>query len=128
MILNPKIVIEVGYLKTSSFTKVQQNGIDVSLEEELTLNSLESKNILLNESINLWGNVCGELKIRSTYSRKGVFLSSGFWDTGFKGKLGCTLYNMSKETIIIPAGERVCQFICYEADPASFYNGQYQGN
>ena len=96
-------------------------------QEELILESGKCKNILLNEQIELPANLCGELKIRSTYSRQGIFLSSGFWDSGFKGTLGCTLYNMSDKIIIIPQNERICQFVCLEAESASLYNGKYQG-
>lgn len=127
MIINPRKLIDEGVITPSEFTKIQQNGVDLSLKEELILEPQKCKNVFLNESIKIPEDLCGELKIRSTYSRKGVFLSSGFWDSGFEGSLGCTLYNLSDQTIVIPAGERVCQFICYEAVAASKYSGQYQG-
>lgn len=126
MILNPQKLIDEGIVIPSEFTKVQQNGVDLSLREELILKPKESKNILLNESVKLPSMLCGELKIRSTYSRKGIFLSSGLWDSGFEGNLGCTLYNLGNEIIIIPKNERICQIVCYEAESANLYNGKYQ--
>lgn len=126
MIINPQEVFDT-YLTSCQHTKVSQNGIDCSLQEELVLAHGTHKNILLNEKIELPENLCAELKIRSTYSRKGIFLSSGLWDSGFKGHLGCTLYNLSGMLITIPLGERICQLVCYEADSASMYNGQWQG-
>jgi dCTP deaminase len=126
MIQNPNKIVEEGIIKMSAFSKIQQNGIDLTLREELILDPGKSKNILLNEEVKLPANLCGELKIRSTYSRQGIFLSSGFWDSGFEGALGCTLYNLSDKTITIPQNERVCQFICLEAESANLYQGQYQ--
>lgn len=127
MIINPNKLIDQGVVLPSQFSKVQQNGIDLSLREDLWLAPKSCKNIFLNECVVLPENMCAELKIRSTYSRQGVLLSSGLWDSGFQGSLGCTLYNLSDNIIEIPANERVCQIVCYEADSAGMYNGQYQG-
>lgn len=120
-------MLDTGVVVPCEYTKVQQNGIDLSLKEELKLMPGESRNVLLNETIKLPANLCAELKIRSTFSRMGIFLSSGFWDSGFQGSLGCTLYNFSGREITIPINERVCQVIISEAESASEYNGQYQG-
>jgi deoxycytidine triphosphate deaminase len=128
MIVNPQKLIDQGIVVVSEFSKCQQNGIDLSLREQLTLEPKQCKNIFLNERIALPDGLCGELKIRSTYSRQGVFLSSGLWDSGFQGNLGCTLYNMSDQVITIPANERVCQLVCSEADSAGIYNGRYQNS
>lgn len=127
MHVNPQKMLDTGVVVPCEYTKVQQNGIDLSLKEELKLMPGESRNVLLNETIKLPANLCAELKIRSTFSRMGIFLSSGFWDSGFQGSLGCTLYNFSGREITIPINERVCQVIISEAESASEYNGQYQG-
>lgn len=127
MIKNPQKLIEEGVVIPSEFSKVQQNGVDLSVREEINLAPGKSINVLLNEKIKLPTNLCAELKIRSSYSRKGMFLSSGLWDSGFEGNLGCTLYNMSDVVIVIPANERICQVVCYEAESAGLYNGVWQG-
>ena len=126
MIINPQKIIDRKVVELSLYSKIAQNGIDLTVSEDVFLNKGESKNILLNEKISLPANVCAELKVRSTYSRKGLFLSSGLWDSGFVGNLGCTLYNMSNDSILIPKNERVCQVVCYEAESASLYNGKWQ--
>lgn len=125
-IVNPQKIVDKKIVKINNFSKISQNGIDLTLKEELVLEPKEFKNIFLNEEIDLPKNLCAELKIRSTYSRQGIFLSSGFWDSGFKGSLGCSLYNLSNKKIIIPANERVCQIICYKAESASLYSGRWQ--
>lgn len=127
MVRNPKKLIDEGVVIPSEFTKVQQNGIDCSLRDELILEPGTSKNVFLNEGVRLPANLCGELRIRSTYSRLGVFLSSGLYDSGFYGQLGSTFYNLGSTVVVIPANERVCQFICHEAESASLYTGKYQG-
>lgn len=126
MIINPQKIVEQGIVTLSNFSKIQQNGIDLSIPDQIILDPGKSRNILLNERIKLPANMCAELKVRSTYSRKGMFLSSGLWDSGFEGNLGCTLYNMSNDPILIPKDERICQVVCYEAESAGLYNGQYQ--
>lgn len=126
MINNPQKLIDEKIITPCEFTQVQQNGVDLTVSEDVFLDRGESKNILLNERIKIPIDMCGELKIRSTYSRQGVFLSSGFWDSGFEGTLGCTLYNMGNKEILIPKNERVCQFISFHAKAASSYNGRWQ--
>lgn len=127
MQINPEEVLGSGIVNPSAFTQVQQVGIDLSVQEEVILAPKSCKNILLNETIKLPDDVYAQFFQRSSYSRKGVFTTTGVYDPGYEGSLGCTLYNMSEEEIVIPAGERVGQLICYKADAASSYNGQYQG-
>ncbi len=119
-------MLDASVIEPCEYTKCQQNGIDLTLVEDLILEPHGFKNILLNERIKLPQGVCAVLKIRSTYSRQGIFLSSGLYDSGFVGNLGCTLYNFSERRIVIGANERICQVVCYAAESASIYNGQYQ--
>ena len=127
MQLNPKEIIERGIVIPSVFTEVQQVGIDLSVSEEVALLPGKSKNILLNETIKLPDDIYAQFFQRSSYSRKGVFTTTGIYDPGYEGSLGCTLYNMGDEAIIIPVNTRVGQLVCYSAQAASSYNGQWQG-
>lgn len=129
--INPNKVIAERWFTPSSYSKVQQIGIDVSLKKSEVCRSMlrllpkSSYNIEINESVDLPINVYAELKIRSSWSRKGIFQSSGIYDPGFHGTCGMTLYNLSSEPVDIPINERIAQMVFYEADAASTYDGHY---
>lgn len=128
MIVSPKRVFKQRIIRDALRENVQQNGIDIRVAEEVVLPPKSFKNILCIESVFVPHNLTGRLNIRSTYSRKGIFCSSGLWDSGFQGRLGCSLYNLSDETITIPKGERIAQIFFCSAKSASLYSGKYQGD
>lgn len=128
--INPKVIIEKGIFKPSEFSKVQQVGIDVTLKlpegkDVLRMFPGNAYNIEINESVDLPDDVYSTINIRSSYSRKGVFQSSGIYDPGFHGTCGMTLYNLSENPIEIKANERIAQMLFFEADAASTYDGHY---
>lgn len=127
MQINPKEVVEKGIVKMSEFAQIQQVGIDLTVSEPVFLNKGDSINILLNETIKLPADMYATFHQRSSYSRKGIFMTTGIYDPGYEGSLGCTIYNMGNVEILIPANERVGQLMVFKADAASSYNGQYQG-
>lgn len=127
MQINPKKIIEKGIVIPCEFTEVQQVGIDCTTSEEVVIKHGESFNVLLNEEIKLPVDMFAIFYQRSSYSRKGIFMTTGVWDPGFEGSLGCTIYNMSNETIEIPINTRIGQLVCFKADAASSYTGQWQG-
>jgi len=125
--LNPQTILENQILIPCEFTKCQQNGIDCSVREGAEILPKGFVNILLYEEVRLPGWCAMTLQTRSSYSRKGVFITSGLYDSGFRGAIGCSIYNLSEEKIIIPGGERILQAIFWKPDSASLYNGQWQG-
>lgn len=127
MQINPKEIADKKIVKLSEFSQIQQVGIDLTVSEDVFLNKGESKNILLNETIELPGDMYATFHQRSSYSRKGVFVTTGIYDPGYQGSLGCTVYNMGDKEILIPKNERIGQVMVFKADAASSYNGQYQG-
>lgn len=127
MQINPKIIVEKGIIIMSEYAEVQQVGIDLSVAEEVVLKPGTCYNVLFNERIELQDNIYSTFNIRSSYSRKGVFATTGIYDPGYCGSIGCTLYNMGNEEIIIEKNTRVGQMLFFVADAASKYNGQWQG-
>lgn len=125
MQIQPNKIISSGILIPSEYTMVQQNGIDCSVKEEIILLSKTFKNIVLNETVNIPANVFATTNVRSSYSRKGIFISSGLYDSGYNGLVGCSIYNLSEETITIPKNERILQMIFWEGQSAKMYNGYY---
>lgn len=125
--LNPQNILDKEILIPCEFTKRQQNGIDCSIRDEIKIPSKGFVNILLNEEVKLPDWCAMTLQTRSSYSRKGVFITSGLYDSGFEGAIGCSIYNLSEEEVIIPKGERILQAIFWKAESAELYSGQYQG-
>lgn len=68
--------------------------------------------------------VAVKLIIRSTLNRNGIFLTSGLYDSGFKGNVGFMLHNRSGYAYIAP-GTRVGQIEFYKSDSAGLYAGGY---
>lgn len=64
---------------------------------------------------------------RSTLNRNGLFITSGWYDSGFDGQISGML-RTSQLGAVIAKGARIGQIIFYKSDAAKAYNGQYQGN
>ena len=125
MQINPQTIIDRGILIPCKYTQVQQVGIDLTINEDISLCPGESKNVTFNEQINLPDDIFSITNIRSSYSRKGVFTTSGIYDPMFSGTMGCTIYNLGNEEIKILKNIRILQMIFFEADAASQYDGHY---
>jgi deoxycytidine triphosphate deaminase len=69
------------------------------------------------------GVVC-TIHTRSTFIRNGLFVTTGIFDSGFNGHLGCTLHNMFDDTNI-QEHTRIAQIAFIKADKAGVYAGGY---
>ena len=124
--INPKTIVEKGILHLSNNSSVQQVGIDLSTMGQFVIEPGKSRNIDLAELIKLPDNVYATFTQRSSYSRRGIFMTTGIYDPGYEGTVGCTVYNMSDDTLTVKAGDRLGQMLFFEADAASSYDGKYQ--
>lgn len=67
------------------------------------------------------------LKMRSTFTRNGFNMTSGVYDTGFKGNIGAVITTPpAQRSHRVAPNTPVGQVLIYEATPAKLYNGQYQ--
>lgn len=66
----------------------------------------------------------GEIVGRSSFNRHGVFIRSSWFDSGFKGVIGATIYCFND--ILIQENARVAQIIVRMSETYNNYNGQYQ--
>ena len=64
------------------------------------------------------------LIIRSTFNRNGIFLTSGLYDSGFKGHIGFAIHNRGGRAQI-GVGTRFGQIIFVESENALQYAGGY---
>lgn len=73
--------------------------------------------------VDLPEGVAAMLVIRSSFSRNGIFLTSGLYDSGFKGHLGFLLHNRAPGLFSVAKGTRVGQVMFVRADSAKLYGG-----
>lgn len=128
MNINPNYIIKKNILTICKYTKIQQNGIDITINEKVNLGHGKSKCVCMNEAVKIPKNMFAMIFHRSSFNRQGIFMMSGLWDSGFVGRIGLTIYNLSGKTIYIPKNERVAQIVFFKAKAASLYNGQYQND
>lgn len=155
MIINPKKIVEDGIIQNVDDGKfeVQQNGIDLTIKSLAQIEGGQLKrdgktikdyheiepdeddlfwlmpgkaySVEFEQKIEVPENMCAQIIQRSTLNRMGGFIIAGLYDSGFKNQIGAVL--RTNAFISIEKGSRVAQIIFEDADAASQYNGQYQG-
>ena len=128
MQINPKQIIQRGILIPAKETEVAQNGIDCTVAETVLIKAKGFANVELQERVNIPSGVFATTNVRSSFSRKGIFTTTGVWDSGYNNGCGCSLYNLGDEDVIIASGTRVLQFIFWEGNESSMYDGHYNNN
>ena len=79
------------------------------------------------EWVEIPGDLAATLRCRSSYGRRGVFISAGFVDPGFRGQLTFCLVNLGNEDIALKKKDRIVQMIIHEVrEGGILYNGSYQ--
>jgi dCTP deaminase len=79
------------------------------------------------EWVEIAGDLAATLRCRSSFGRKGVLISAGFIDPGFRGQLTLCLVNMGQDDIVLHRNDRVVQMILHEVREGDrLYNGRYQ--
>ena len=97
-----------------------------------------AKNILFQETVRIPANVFMRFKLRSSWVRKGVLVSSAIFEPFYgsdsemlktsEGKgatAGCTIVNFGDKPIYFPKGTRIAQTVFEWADPSKKYDGHY---
>ncbi|MGC8936025.1 MAG: dCTP deaminase [Candidatus Methanomethylicaceae archaeon] len=114
--LDPNSISPAGYDLRSAISKI--------LEPRST--------VLINtlEAVELSTYVCGQIFIRSSFAREGLFGSFAFVDPGFRGQLTLSLSNLGDASIDIRAGERIAQIIFLSLLTPTHrpYGGRYQNS
>lgn len=68
------------------------------------------------EWINLPACYAARVEGRSSWGRLGLLVhaTAGFIDPGFEGHITLELYNLTRKTIRLPVGERICQITLFQ--------------
>ncbi|MEM4258050.1 MAG: hypothetical protein QXL17_02720 [Candidatus Thermoplasmatota archaeon] len=80
-----------------------------------------------NMYVEIPDGVAAYLVVRSTLNRNGLFITSGLYDSGFRGHIGFVIHNRSGAAYIAP-GTRVGQVIFVESENALRYAGGWNHN
>jgi len=126
MNINPKDVKDLGLVKFSKNTQIQQVGIDLTIPETVRLKHGEYKAVRLNEVVSVPDDMFALIFSRSTFNRRGILITSTVFEPGWRGIPTVSIYNFSGVDISIAKDTRIAQIIFFKADVASVYNGQYQ--
>lgn len=132
MLISPDEVVERGIISNlvTPQDQIQPNGIDCTLKEDVTIPPKEFRNVELTEQFNMQ-DTFGLMIVRSSLSRKGIFVTSGVWDSHYEGPGGVSLYNFSNEHMRLLKGFRIGQVLVFRADHIKNlrkYEGHYQNN
>ena len=152
MLLPPRLIASSleGEVKSS---QIQPNGIDLTIQairpiqdggylkrREVVLPSAQedllpdsSGNIALRrgecydvrylQTVKVPKGAAGIIIARPSLNRMGAFVTTGLYDSGFIGRLGCIL--RTNKNIKVQLGARLAQLIMIEAHTDHMYNGQY---
>ena len=80
--------------------------------------------ILMENIVKIPEGYAGWVITRSTLNRNGLFITSGLYDSGFHGVMAGCLH-VEHGPAKIEKGSRVGQFLLFEAETLSMYDGDY---
>lgn len=80
--------------------------------------------IVMENIINVGEGEAGWVITRSTLNRNGLFITSGLYDTGYHGVMAGVLH-VGVGTARIKQGTRVGQYLSFNAENLSSYDGDY---
>lgn len=105
--------------------KIHRGGVEVKTDDDgyYRLQPGHYEVIMENE-IEVGQNECGFVITRSTLNRNGVFLTSGLYDTGYKGVMAGVMH-VNVGPMKVKPGTRIGQYLCYTAEALSSYDGDY---
>lgn len=83
-----------------------------------------SYEVVMSNIIHVGENEAGWVITRSTLNRNGLFLTSGLYDSGYHGVMAGVLH-VGIGPARIKKGSRVGQFLLFEAESLSSYDGDY---
>ena len=80
--------------------------------------------IVMENIVKIPEGYAGWVITRSTLNRNGLFLTSGLYDSGYKGVMAGALHVNCGGAYIVP-GTRLGQFILFKAESLNQYDGSY---
>jgi dCTP deaminase len=114
-------------IRPYSRTCQQPASYDLRVAEDITLPRLLCTLVPTLEWVKLPVDLAATLRCRSSFGRRGIIITAGFVDPGFRGQLTLCLVNMGSEELKLSKGDRVVQMILHQvSDGQDMYKGRYQ--
>lgn len=105
----------------------QPASYDLRVAEETILNPGSCTLVHSLEWVELPADLAATIRTRSSFGRRGILVTAGFVDPGFRGQLTLGLVNMGDDMIRLEKNDRVVQMIIHEVLGAEeTYAGRYQ--
>lgn len=80
--------------------------------------------VVMQGTITMGEGEAGWVITRSTLNRNGVFLTSGLYDSGYKGIMAAAMHVFGDNTWI-KEGTRIGQFLLFKSETLKLYDGSY---
>lgn len=80
--------------------------------------------VVMENIVQVGENEAGWVITRSTLNRNGLFLTSGLYDSGYHGAMAAVLH-VTIGPARIKIGTRIGQYLSFDAESLSSYNGDY---
>lgn len=122
--MNPLIPSESRYFRLSETTKRMRTFNRVNVEDGFFGFDIGCYDAISDFYVDIPEGVAAELIIRSTLNRNGLFITSGLYDSGFKGHIGFMLHNRGGYAEIA-YHTRIAQIKFVKSDSAGMYAGGY---
>lgn len=105
----------------------QPASYDLRVAEETILHPASCTLTHSLEWIELPADLAATIRTRSSYGRRGILVTAGFVDPGFRGQLTLGLVNMGGDAVRLEKHDRVVQMILHEVQGGEQrYAGRYQ--
>lgn len=125
-------------LKVDKIFEIEKNTFYIDEDEKKHRGSVEIKpdknglwnlrqgtyEIIMEGEITIGEDEAGWVITRSTLNRNGLFITSGLYDSGYKGVMAGALH-VNVANAIIKKGTRVGQFLLFKAEAVNLYDGDY---
>lgn len=100
---------------------------DEVIAETLLVKPHETVLGITTETITLPSNICGWLEGRSRFARLGllVHISAGFIQPGVSNRQVLEITNLSSNSLVLHANQKICQIIFQRCEGNAKYNGKF---
>lgn len=111
---------EVKFLALTNTAKIpikaheSDTGFDLFIDEDVTINSSHTVLVKTNICLNFPPHLAASIRPRSGFNSKGIFMSLGTIDNGYRGNLGIVIYNSTGASIDFKQGIKIAQLVFEE--------------
>ncbi len=97
------------------------------IADQLVIQPQETVLGITTEKITLPGDICGWLEGRSRFARLGllIHISAGFIQPGVSNHQVLEITNLSPNTLVLHANEKICQIVFQRCEGSAKYNGKF---